>query len=91
MVFEDLYLDDRTEGNKFKCMTVAFRDDSEHSNKFYETSMSLGRKDSVRINRRRTAIVFCTLSKQVGADHIYETQLLNFAIGAFHGDYKPGG
>ena len=89
MVFGDLYLSDRTEGNKFKCMTIACRD--ELSNKFYETSMSLGRKDNARINRRRTAIVFCTLSKQVGADHIYETQLLDFAIGAFHGDYKPGG
>ena len=43
------------------------------------------------MNRRRTAIVFCTLSEQVGTDHIYETQLLDFVIGTFHGDYKPGG
>jgi fructose/tagatose bisphosphate aldolase len=52
--------------------------------------MSLGRKDSV-MNRQRTVILFCALSKQVCADHICETELLAFAIGAFHGDYKPGG
>jgi hypothetical protein len=43
------------------------------------------------MNGRHTVILFCTLSKQVGAGHIYETQLLVSAIGTFHGDYKPGG
>jgi hypothetical protein len=52
--------------------------------------MSSGRKDRMRMDRRRTVILFCTLSKQVSAGHICETQLLAFAIG-FHGDYKSGG
>jgi hypothetical protein len=43
------------------------------------------------MNRRRTVILFCALSKQVSAGHICETQLLAFTIGTFRGDYKPGG
>jgi fructose/tagatose bisphosphate aldolase len=43
------------------------------------------------MNRRHTVIVFCALSKQVSAGHICETELMAFAIGTFHGDYKPGG
>ena len=53
--------------------------------------MSSGRKDSVQMNGQRTVILFGAVSKQVSAGHICETQLLAFAIGTFHGDYKPGG
>jgi hypothetical protein len=53
--------------------------------------MGLGRKDSVRMNRRHTVILSCALSKQVSAGHICETELLVSAIGTFHGNYKPGG
>jgi len=53
--------------------------------------MSSGRKDSVRMNRRRTVILFCALSEKVSAGHICETELLAFPIGTFHADYKPKG
>jgi hypothetical protein len=50
-----------------------------------------GEKDSMRMNRRRTVILFCELSKQVSDGHICETQLPAFAIGTFCGDYEPSG